>query len=684
MLKKLRTVKYKNSIKLFVLICASLISTQALTDNLVDASDSRIEILTESTSITPGDELLIGFKFTLNPGWHTYWENPGDAGEGASIKWNLPNDVNASEILWPGPQRIPVEPLMTFGYEDEVVLLTKIYTSEATIVPLNLNALVSWYTCKEICIPQEAEVSIPIKLGNKTPSVSKAILDQTLEEVPIQFEGTYRVQRLEDSYILQGQLENQDQYDSIYFFPKDYGLTDYTKDQFYEINKDSFSLQIKAAEIEIENRTFEGVIAINRDEAVSFIEINYPLKAKPISQEFNIFTLIFFAFLGGLILNIMPCVFPILSIKILRFVEQSGDSTYKTLQQGLLFSLGVIVSFLAIAALLVSLKSGGESIGWGYQLQSPIVVSLLVYLFVVLGYIFMSNMVLGTSLARLSTISLGKGDSIESFLTGVLAVIVASPCTAPFMGSAIGFALLQPSFYSVLIFLGLGIGFSLPYLVLSAKPSLLSFLPKPGQWMETFKQFMAFPMWASALWLLWVLSSQVNNQEVIQVLLGSLLIIIGLWLVEKNNSKTDWIRWIVRLPFILLLIFSLWLIPTSYSDLDESKQNQLAYSPQLLEDLREENALVFLNFTADWCITCKVNESVALKTSKVRKLLIDKDITYIEADWTRKDPVISSALEEYGRTGLPLYLLFPSKGDPLILPEILTEDILLSYLSEVQ
>ena len=573
---------------------------------------------------------------------------------------------------------------MTFGYEDEVVLLTKIYTSEATIVPLNLNALVSWYTCKEICIPQEAEVSIPIKLGDKTPSVSKAILDQTLEEVPIQFEGTYRVQRLEDSYILQGQLENQDQYDSIYFFPKDYGLTDYTKDQFYEINKDSFSLQIKAAEIEIENRTFEGVIAINKGEAVSFIEINYPLKAKPISQEFNIFTLIFFAFLGGLILNIMPCVFPILSIKILRFVEQSGDSTYKTIQQGLLFSLGVIVSFLAIAALLISLKSGGESIGWGYQLQSPIVVSLLVYLFVVLGYIFMSNMVLGTSLARLSSISLGKGDSIESFLTGVLAVIVASPCTAPFMGSAIGFALLQPSFYSVLIFLGLGIGFSLPYLVLSAKPSLLSFLPKPGQWMETFKQFMAFPMWASALWLLWVLSSQVNNQEVIQVLLGALLIIIGLWLVEKNNSKTNWIRWIVRLPFILLLIFSLWLIPTSYSDLDESKQNQLAYSPQLLEDLREENALVFLNFTADWCITCKVNESVALKTSKVRKLLTDKDITYIEADWTRKDPVISSALEEYGRTGLPLYLLFPSKGDPLILPEILTEDILISYLSEVQ
>ena len=641
-------------------------------------------MLAESYSMNPGDELLVGFKFTLNPGWHTYWENPGDAGEGASIKWNLPNDVVASKILWPGPERIPVEPLMTFGYEDEVVLLTKISTSAASAIPLNLNAQVSWYTCKEICIPQEAEVSIPIKLGSKTPSVSKGLLEHTLGKVPVEFNGTYRVNKLDDSYVLQGEFEKMDQYDSMYFFPKEYGLTNYTENQQYEKNKDTFSLQIMASEVTIEKESFKGVIAVNKNEDVNFIEIDYPLATKEASQEFNILTLIVFAFLGGLILNIMPCVFPILTIKILRFVEQSRDSTYKTLQQGLLFSLGVVISFLTIAALLIALKSGGESIGWGYQLQSPVVVSLLFYLFVILGFIFMSNVVLGSSLARLSSISLNKSDSVESFLTGVLAVIVASPCTAPFMGSAIGFALLQPSFYSILIFLGLGIGFSLPYLILSAKPSLLSFLPKPGQWMETFKQFMAFPMWASALWLLWVLSSQVGDQEVIQVLLGALLITTGLWLIEKNNSEKNWVKWLMRLPFLLLFIFSLWLIPTSYSDLDESKQDQLTYTPQLLDDLREENSLVFLNFTADWCITCKVNEAVALKTTKVSKLLADKNITYMEADWTRKDPIISSTLEQYGRTGLPLYLLFPSKGDPLILPEILTEDILLSYLNEVQ
>ena len=683
MVRKFGTVIYKNSIKLFLIFCVSLIPTISLADNIVEVSDSTIELLTESNLIEPGDELLVGFKFSLSPGWHTYWVNPGDAGEGASIKWNLPRDVKASKILWPGPERIPVEPLMTFGYENEVVLLTKIYTSKNTDIPLTLNALVSWYTCKEICIPQEAEVSIPIKLGFKSPSSSNKLLKQTLENVPTPFKGTYRVQSLDDSYIIQGQFEDNKQYDSIYFFPRFYGLTDYVESQLYEKNKDSFSLQVQPSRLKIEHESFEGVLATEKDGRLSYFEINHSLSSVNSSQEFSVLTLIIFAFFGGLILNVMPCVFPILSIKILRFVEQSENSSYKTFKQGCLFSVGVIVSFLLIAALLISLKSGGESIGWGYQLQSPIVVSLLFYLFIVMGYIFMSNIIIGSSLARLSLISSSKGDSLESFLTGVLAVIVASPCTAPFMGSAIGFALLQPSFYSILIFLGLGIGFSLPYLILSAKPSLLSFLPKPGQWMETFKQFMAFPMWASALWLLWVLSGQVDSQEIIQVLLGALIITIGLWLLEKNKSESNWVKWMIRLPFVLLLIFALWLVPTTYSDSDET-QDQLAYTPQLLEDLREENNLVFLNFTADWCITCKVNEAVALKTSEVSKVLAEKNITYLEADWTRKDPIISETLEQYGRTGLPLYLLFPSEGDPLILPEILTEDILLSYLNEVQ
>ena len=379
----------------------------------------------------------------------------------------------------------------------------------------------------------------------------------------------------------------------------------------------------------------------------------------------------------------MPCVFPILSIKILRFVEHSENSSTQTYKFGIFYTLGVVLSFLLIALILLALKSSGENIGWGFQLQYPLVISILFYLFIALGFMFMSNLVFGSQFGQLSNLAQVKNESLESFLTGILAVVVASPCTAPFMGSAIGFALLQPSGNSLLIFVSLGLGFALPYLILSIKPTLLSFLPKPGAWMETFKQFMAFPMWASALWLLWVLSGQVDSDTVLLVLIGGLIISLSLWLIEKNTSETKWIKWIVRLFVFILISVSVWILPTQYSSDDGVNQTDLVFSEELLNQYRSNNELVFLNFTADWCITCKVNERVALKSKRVIELMKRRNIRYIEADWTRKDSVIAKKLEEYGRTGVPLYLLYPSKGKPIILPEILTEDILLEYLNEL-
>ena len=296
----------------------------------------------------------------------------------------------------------------------------------------------------------------------------------------------------------------------------------------------------------------------------------------------------------------------------------------------------------------------------------------------------MSNLVIGSQLGNLNSLVKVKNESFESFLTGILAVVVASPCTAPFMGSAIGFALLQPSFNSILIFLSLGLGFALPYFILSIKPTLLSFLPRPGPWMETFKQFMAFPMWASALWLLWVLSGQVDSDTVILVLIGGLALSLSLWLLEKNTTEIKLVKWILRGTAIVLIGFSIYIIPTSYSTKEERFTKDEIYSEQRLRELRNSNQIVFLNFTADWCITCKVNERVALKTQKVQKILKRESINYLEADWTRKDEMIASKLEEFGRSGVPLYLLYPSKGKPIILPEILTEDILIKYLLEVR
>ena len=645
------------------------------------ASNSKIILVSESTTLQPKDSLYLGIKFELEKDWHTYWENPGDAGEGAVIKWSLPDGVSTSEILWPGPERIPVDPLMTFGYNNEVILLTKISTSDKIDFPIELNAQVSWFTCKDICIPQDGNVSIVINEGELNKSNDYAEIKQYVDKLPKEFLENYKVEKLDEKYFLQSTLE-ENNFDSIYFFPREYGLIDYVENQIYEKNENSFSLEVKASKTEIKLPNFDGVIQAINSEGTFFFDVNFPLNIQ--NEDKNLFLLLVFAFLGGLILNIMPCVFPILSIKVLRFVQYSEDSSVETYKFGLSYSLGVILSFLLIALILIGLKSSGEVIGWGFQLQYPLVISILFYLFIALGFLFMSNLVIGSQLGNLNSLVKVNNESFESFLTGILAVVVASPCTAPFMGSAIGFALLQPSFNSILIFLSLGIGFALPYFILSIKPTLLSFLPRPGPWMETFKQFMAFPMWASALWLLWVLSGQVDSDTVILVLIGGLALSLSLWLLEKNTTEIKLVKWILRGTAIVLIGFSIYIIPTSYSTKEEIFNKDEIYSEQRLSELRNSNQIVFLNFTADWCITCKVNERVALKTQKVQKILKSESINYLEADWTRKDEMIASKLEEFGRSGVPLYLLYPSKGKPIILPEILTEDILIKYLLEVR
>ena len=645
------------------------------------ASNSKIILVSESTTLQPKDSLYLGIKFELEKDWHTYWENPGDAGEGAVIKWSLPDGVSSSEILWPGPERIPVDPLMTFGYNNEVILLTKISTSDKIDFPIELNAQVSWFTCKDICIPQDGNVSIVINEGELNKSNDYAEINQYVDKLPKEFLENYKVEKLDEKYFLQSTLEKNN-FDSIYFFPREYGLIDYVENQIYEKNENSFSLEVKASETGMKLPNFDGVIQAINSEGTFFFDVNFPLNIQ--NEDKNLFLLLVFAFLGGLILNIMPCVFPILSIKVLRFIQYSEDSSVETYKFGLSYSLGVILSFLLIALILIGLKSSGEVIGWGFQLQYPLVISILFYLFIALGFLFMSNLVIGSQLGNLNSLVKVNNESFESFLTGILAVVVASPCTAPFMGSAIGFALLQPSFNSILIFLSLGLGFALPYFILSLKPTLLSFLPRPGPWMETFKQFMAFPMWASALWLLWVLSGQVDSDTVILVLIGGLTLSLSLWLLEKNTTEIKLVKWIVRGTAIVLIGFSIYIIPTSYSTKEEIFTKDEIYSEQRLRELRNSNQIVFLNFTADWCITCKVNERVALKTQKVQKILDSESINYLEADWTRKDEMIASKLEEFGRSGVPLYLLYPSEGNPIILPEILTEDILIKYLLEVR
>ena len=681
---------YKSlSVKLsFFLILLSMASFSLWSDSFFQASDSSVEVTSESEAMMKGDELLLGLNFKLTPGWHTYWKNPGDAGEGASVTWQLPKGFQASEILWPGPEAIPVEPLMTFGYEDEITLLTKIKALDAAVFPAIVKAKVSWYTCKDICVPQEANLELTIQNGEKINTFFANELSNVFLNLPKELSSKHRVEALDDNYFLQMELDGNTPVSSAYFFPEEYGLSSYSKEQILEINKNSLSLQISQSEVDLKLQNFAGVLLLNNQDSRTFFNVNLNLNNNQKQESLSISELvltIIFAFIGGLILNAMPCVFPILSIKILNFVEQSEGSKEKMIQHGLSFSAGVLVTFLSIAGLLLLLKSGGESIGWGYQLQSPLMVTILIYLFVAIGITFMSNLVLGGQLAQLGNINQGYGDITSSFLTGVLAVIVASPCTAPFMGSAVGIALLQPGFITIAIFVSLGLGFAAPYLLLSFYPSLLKVLPKPGAWMETLKQFMAFPMWGSALWLTWVLSGQVQTDSVLMVLLGALFIALGLWILEKNQSSDGFAKWMSLSSVTILLGAALWLAPTDYENIEQDTSSDLnSYSPELLDSLLTENKPVFLNFTADWCITCKVNEAIVLNQVSIKNALESKGIVYLKADWTRKDETIANKLAEYGRTGVPLYLLYSSEGIPVILPELLTEDMLLSYIETIK
>jgi thiol:disulfide interchange protein DsbD len=681
---------YKSlSVKLSLFLILLLTTSSSLwSDSFFQASDSSVEVTSESEAMMKGDELLLGLNFKLTPGWHTYWKNPGDAGEGASVTWQLPKGFQASEILWPGPEAIPVEPLMTFGYEDEITLLTKIKALDAAVFPAIVKAKVSWYTCKDICVPQEANLELTIQNGEKINTFFANELSNVFLNLPKELSSKHRVEALDDNYFLQMELDGNTPVSSAYFFPEEYGLSSYSKEQILEINKNSLSLQISQSEVDLKLQNFAGVLLLNNQDSRTFFNVNLNLNNNQKQESLSISELvltIIFAFIGGLILNAMPCVFPILSIKILNFVEQSEGSKEKMIQHGLSFSAGVLVTFLSIAGLLLLLKSGGESIGWGYQLQSPLMVTILIYLFVAIGITFMSNLVLGGQLAQLGNINQGYGDITSSFLTGVLAVIVASPCTAPFMGSAVGIALLQPGFITIAIFVSLGLGFAAPYLLLSFYPSLLKVLPKPGAWMETLKQFMAFPMWGSALWLTWVLSGQVQTDSVLMVLLGALFIALGLWILEKNQSSDGFAKWMSLSSVTILLGAALWLAPTDYENIEQDTSSDLnSYSPELLDSLLAENKPVFLNFTADWCITCKVNEAIVLNQVSIKNALESKGIVYLKADWTRKDETIANKLAEYGRTGVPLYLLYSSEGIPVILPELLTEDMLLSYIETIK
>ena len=631
---------------------------------IVDTGHARISLIKDHSDFVPGTSINIGLKVSMDKGWHTYWRNPGDSGGPIEIDWNLPKGFSVSDIKWPLPKKIEYPPLMTYGYEDFVIypmVLTIPVDYSDDYFEMNADILI----CADVCIPESGKIS-----SNLLDIESDSLIYEWLESVPsksLPITTSLNDNNLEIKFTFEKEIKE------IYFFPDENNSIDYSSKQNFYKKDDIYFLSIKLFNDEFQN--VSGVLDID---GTGYNVSNG--KFEDFNEEgLSLITALIFALIGGLILNLMPCVFPVISLKVLSFVSMGGSSPRKIRNHALVFTVGVIASFMLIALIIVLLKQAGNFVGWGFQLQSPLIVGLLSLVMVFISLVLITDNSFGESLTKLGNIGGSENGYYSSFLTGVLAVVVASPCTAPFMGAALGYALIQPSGETVPIFLSLSLGFSLPYLLLAANPKLIDFLPKPGDWMVTLKEFFAFPMLATALWLLWVFSLQVNQILVIFLLIGWLLLALNFWIFQKDYKT------ISKVIFLGISICSMIYFLPETEEIETEKNIIIGSATEWYEgiedDLRNKNQPYFINFTAAWCITCQSNEITAFSKDGFKSLLEEKNIEYIKADWTNRNDAITRSLKKYGRSGVPFYVYWePGFENPKILPAILTDQIIKNNL----
>ena len=635
----------------------------------VDTGHAKVSIIKSGQSDN-SKIVNLGIKMDMQSGWHTYWINPGDSGGVIDIEWSLPDGNEASKVTYPAPHKIPYPPLMTFGYEDYVIFPLTLSLDNPN-QDIQISAKINFLICADVCIPETAFVQTSLN------SIKDDIeLNEWMNKVPsVLLPNIASIN--EDNVELR--FSFNEEIEDIYFFPKQENIFIYNTNQ--ELIKEQNNWLIKIPLASGSPNNLDGILIINNQSFV--IKSEFAKSSSSIMDSISIWQALIFAFIGGLILNVMPCVFPIISLKALSFVSMGGGSTKKVRIHALNFCLGVIISFLAIALAILLLQKGGTMVGWGFQLQSPVIVAFLAVLMFVIGLVLLMDINIGTSLTRLGSVGNNDSSYQGSFLTGVLAVIVASPCTAPFMGAAIGYALIQPSAITIPIFLSLGVGFSLPYLLLALFPNLITRMPRPGEWMNTLKEFFAFPMFATSLWLLWVFSFQASADSLISLLITILLVSTIFWIITKSTSKT--IRMLSALTILIIILIQLVSINTLQANVNVNQSTSVASSEEwnvnIENELKKLNQAYLINYTAAWCITCQANDKLALSRPAVRAYLEENNIKYIKADWTNRNNDILQTLTEYGRTGVPLYLYWkPGLDQTLILPAVLTEDLLLNSL----
>ena len=701
-------------IRLLALILMLVCSPSALAqfgsnDPMVDAT-----LVADRSSVAPGETFHLALHQQITPGWHTYWRNPGDSGEPTRLDLSLPQGWNAGEMIWPAPHSYDLGPLTNYGYSAEVTLPVPVTVpANAAPGPLTINAYASWLVCEDICIPEEAELTLTLAVGDSVADrAGQSLIGQALALAPVaapemraglEGDSTGLVLTLSDARFEGASLSD------VTFYPHVSGVIDHAADQAVIHEGPDLRLDVAAGYLSRngvdEPRSGVLVYTARRgdewsEEAVEFtarngLRVNELAAAAPAApssaddggamgapepQAVGFVQAAGLALLGGLILNLMPCVFPVLSMKALTLVEKRGAERGEARALGLVFAAGVVGTFLALGGLLLILRVAGLPALWGMQLQAPLVVAGLATLMFLIGLNFLGVFEIGTSLQSVGS---GVKDSGRrgAFLTGVLAVFVAAPCLAPFMTGALAFALTQPALASLTIFVFLGVGLAFPFVLVSFVPGLLNLLPRPGPWMTRFREILAFPMFATAIWLVWVVSAQLGSDGVLWLMLALLAASFTVWALRLSGAAGR----ITALAGVVLTIGALSvtarLEPVTRTVSGQSEWAQ--WSQSAVAEAQAAGRPVFVDFTAAWCVSCQVNKLGALSDGRVKTHFAEHDVALFRADFTNRDPVIADALERHGAAGVPLYLVYPPEsGEPEVLPPLLTSGIVIQAVND--
>lgn len=667
----------------FILVIGGVSVANAQTEK----AHVKIKLISSVDAVVAGQSFDVLLEKNIDDHWHTYWKNPGDSGFPIQAKWDAQENVEISDFKWPVPHALDVQGIMNFVHEGQTHLVATVripadYNAESFLLKVKADLLV----CKEICIPESDEAILELPVREVSNKANQDIFESAYNNLPKNYDGDVKITEKNGKFEITLSDNPFETNALVIFFSNDWGLV--KSGSHAQIRADGentvFSFPRTDRKLK-EISTFHGVLAQGRHGIhIQKNSLSVTTNAEPDAenQKINIengtatvglLSAILFAIIGGMILNLMPCVFPILSMKALSLVKISAKHPAEAMKHGFAYTAGILVSFLALAAVILSLKAGGAEIGWGFQLQNPIVVMILTWLLFVIGLNLLGVFDIAGRWTQAGSTQVAKATGLtQDFLTGVLAVIVATPCTAPFMGVALGYALTQSATATILIFLGLGFGLALPFLLLSMLPVLQKIMPKPGAWMETFKQFLAFPMWATAIWLSWVLVQQSGTSGLLAVLSGALIIAFAVWLTQKGLNS---------FKIILLILCAVGLVKATQLT-KVGGYEELSYTPEVLETALVTDGPVFVNMTAAWCITCKINERV-LRSDDMAGLFSDKGITYIVGDWTLMDSDITTYLESFDRSGVPLYIYYPEadtktgkRPEAMVLPQILTRSII--------